>query len=53
MGGGSNQLKVITLEVSQQSGATTDATEEQKSKVDEVRSIVRSKQWCKEVNINS
>ena len=30
VGGGSNQLKVITLEVSQQSGATTDATEEQK-----------------------
>ena len=32
-------------------GYKADATEEQKSKVDEVRSIVRSKQWCKEVNI--
>ena len=33
---GGNQLKVLTLEVSQQSGATTDATEEQKEIIREL-----------------
>lgn len=36
MWGGGNQLKVLTLEVSQRSGATEDATEEQKEIIREL-----------------